>query len=59
MFEGPDNAIQEQGEIRSRKLQQRRETVHIDGLDHLEEADTMFWILGHILVDHVESTSEY
>jgi hypothetical protein len=38
--------------------QQRRETTQVDRSKKLEELDTVFWVLGKVLVDHVQGAFE-
>lgn len=35
-----------------------REAVEIDGFEQFEEFDSVLWVLGEVLVDHLEGTFE-
>ena len=51
---GPHAGIDHKFKLRGIKLQERRETVQVDGLKQLEKLDTMFRVFMKVFVDHLQ-----
>ena len=55
---GPHARIDNELEGTSIESQESGEATQVDGPEKLEELDAVFWVLGEVLVDHVQSALE-